>query len=569
MSTTLARQNDKIQENMKKLYQLSHVTLPLHSALNTSIIIGYLHKTMNDMIAADYVGVILPEEDNKYYVLHLIDANAENNESSRITFSPKEIKKVFDEHNGEPLLYNSMHNKNWPFTEKPAGIEFQNLLLTWMLIGNSASGALVAFNKNTGDFTEEDLEILNILANNMIVAFDNIRLFSSQKRQMTELKKTQRQLVEAEKLTALSALAGGIAHDFNNILCGMIGYVTLLKRNHDPEGNDFKLLDTIENAGFRAANLTKQLLTFSRQEALDHRPIEVNTHIENIVKLLENTISKLITFRLELNETLPKISSNGAQLEQIVMNLCVNARDAMPDGGEIIIRSKQVHIDRAFCDQHPEARLGDYIRLSVADQGHGIDKNVLPRIFEPFFTTKDLGKGTGLGLAMVYGIVKSHKGFITVSSSTSEGTIFFVYLPITDCIEEKEIQPAVTDGLIQAGILIIDEEDLVASMLAEHLQNHGCRTFHAGDGEKALAILQQSKNEIDVVILDLNLPVMGGKTTYEKMIEIKPDIKVLVASAYSLDDSVEELLAKGAKGFIQKPYRIDTIVLNIRKVLAG
>ncbi|MFC1843744.1 ATP-binding protein [Thermodesulfobacteriota bacterium] len=569
MSTSLARQDDKIQENMKKLYQLSHVTLPLHSALNTSIIISYLHKTMNDLIAADYVGVILPEEDNEYYVLHHVETNVENNESSRITFSQKEIKEVFDEHNGEPLLYNSMQNKDWPFTEKPAGIEFNNLLLTWMLIGNSASGALVAFNKKIGDFTEEDLEILNILANNMIVAFDNIRLFSSQKQQMTELKKTKRQLVEAEKLTALGALAGGIAHDFNNILCGMIGYVTLLKRNRDPEDKDFKLLDTIENAGFRAANLTKQLLTFSRQEALDHRPIEVNPHIENIVKLLENTISKLITFRLELNESLPKVSSNAAQLEQIVMNLCVNARDAMPDGGEIMIRSKQVHIDRAFCDQYPEARPGDYIRLTVSDQGQGIDKDVLPRIFEPFFTTKDFGKGTGLGLAMVYGIVKSHRGFIIVSSATGEGTTFSVYLPVIDTMEEEEIQPAVSDRLIQAGILIVDDEDLVASMLAEHLQNHGCRTFHAGDGEEALAILQQNKNDIDVVILDLNMPVMDGKTAYEKMIELKPDIKVLVASAYSLDDSVEEMLAKGAKGFIQKPYRIDTIVLNIRKVLAG
>ena len=569
MSTSLARQDNKIQENMKKLYQLSHVTLPLHTALNTSIIISYLHKTMNDLIAADYVGVILPEEDNEYYILHLLETNVTNNGSSRITFSQKEIKEVFDEHNGEPLLYNSMQNKNWPFPEKPAGIEFHNLLITWMLIENSASGALVAFNKNTGDFTEEDLEILNILANNMIVAFDNIKLFSSLKQQMTELKKTERQLVEAEKLTALGALAGGIAHDFNNILCGMIGYVTLLKRNHDPADKDFKLLDTIENAGFRAANLTKQLLTFSRQEALDHRPIEVNPHIENIVKLLENTISKLIIFKLELNESLPKISSNAAQLEQIVMNLCVNARDAMPDGGEIMIRSKQVHIDRAFCDQHPEARPGDYIRLTVADQGQGIGKDVLPRIFEPFFTTKDFGKGTGLGLAMVYGIVKSHKGFIIVSSSAGEGTFFSVYLPIMDCIEEEEIQPAITDGLIQAGILIVDDEDLVASMLAEHLQNHGCRTFHAGDGEEALAILQQNKNEIDVVILDLNMPMMDGKTAYEKMIELKPDLKVLMASAFSLDDSVEEMLAKGAKGFIQKPYRIDTIVLKIRKVLAG
>jgi len=568
MSSSLAWQEEKIRNTLKKLHKLSHVTLPLHTAPDTSIIIEYLHKTMCDLIAAEHVGIMLPDENNEQYVLHLFDTREGNNGSREIILSGSEVKNVFDKLYGESLFENSMQENTWPFSEKPERVELRNLLLAWMLLKNNASGALVAINKQGGDFVDEDFEMLNLLANNMIVAFDNIRLFSSQKQQMKELNKTQRQLVEAEKLTALGALAGGIAHDFNNILCGMIGYVSLLKRNHDPEDKDFKMLDTIENAGFRAANLTKQLLTFSRQEALDHRSIEVNPHIENIVKLLQNTISKLITFRLELNESLPKVSSNAAQLEQIVMNLCVNARDAMPDGGEILIQSKQAHVDRAFCGQHPEAKPGDYIKLTVADQGQGIDKDVLPKIFEPFFTTKDFGKGTGLGLAMVYGIVKSHKGFIIVSSSTGKGTTFSVYLPIMDSTEDEDIQPSVSDGLIQAGILIVDDEDLVASMLAEHLQNHGCQTFHAGDGEEALAILQQNKNEIDVVILDLNMPVMDGKTAYEKMIELKPDIKVLVASAYSLDSSVEDMLTTGAKGFIQKPYRIDNIVLNIRKVLA-
>ncbi len=568
MSASLARQEDKIRNTMKKLHQLSHMSLPLHTALNTSIIINYLHKTMNDLIVAEYVGIMLPEENDEQYVLHLFDTSAKNRESSHITFSQNEIKGVFDDHNGEPLLDNSMQNKNWPFAEKPEGVEFNNLLLTWMVIENNVTGALIAINKNEGGFNEEDSEIVGILANNMNVALDNIGLFNNLQLQMVEQKKTQRQLLEAEKLTALGALAGGIAHDFNNILCGMIGYVSLLKRNHNPEDKDFKMLDTIENAGFRAADLTKQLLTFSRQEALDHRPIEVNPHIENIAKLLEKTISKLITFRLELKESLPLLLSNPAQLEQIVMNLCVNARDAMPNGGEILVQSKQVHVDQTFCGQHSEAKPGDYIKLTVTDQGEGIDQDILPKIFDPFFTTKDFGKGTGLGLAMVYGIVKSHKGFIIVASSADKGTTFSVYLPLAGFIEDEEIRPAVSDEMMQAGILIVDDEELVASMLAEHLQNHGCHTFHAGNGEEALDILQLHKNEIDVVILDLNMPVMDGKTAYGKMIELKPDIKVLVASAYNMNNSVDDILTKGANGFIQKPYRIDNIVLKIRQVLA-
>ena len=569
MSDSLSRQEDKIRNTMKKLHQLSHMTLPLHTALNTSIIISYLHKTMNDLIAAEYVGIMLPEENNEQYVLHLFATSVKNNESRRFTFSQNEIKGVFDDHNGEPLLDNSMQSENWPFAEKPEGVEFNNLLLTWMRIENNVTGALITINKNQGGFSEEDSEIVGILANNMNVALDNIGLFNNLQQQMVEQKKTQRQLLEAEKLTALGALASGIAHDFNNILCGMIGYVSLLKRNHNPEDKDFKMLDTIENAGFRAANLTKQLLTFSRQEALDHRPIEMNPHIENIAKLFEKTISKLITFRLELKESLPLVLSNPAQLEQIVMNLCVNARDAMPNGGEILVQSKQVHVDQTFCGQHSEAKPGDYIKLTVTDQGEGIDQDILPKIFDPFFTTKDFGKGTGLGLAMVYGIVKSHKGFIIVASSADKGTTFSVYLPLAGFIEDEEIRPAVSDEMMRAGILIVDDEELVASMLAEHLQNHGCHTFHAGNGEEAIDILHLHKDEIDVVILDLNMPVMDGKTAYGKMIELKPDIKVLVASAYNMNNSVDDILTKGANGFIQKPYRIDNIIVKIRQVMQG
>ena len=348
----------------------------------------------------------------------------------------------------------------------------------------------------------------------------------------------------------------------------MIGYVALLKRNHDPAEKDFKMLDTIEKAGFRAANLTKQLLTFSRQEALeDHHAIQVNLHIKNVAKLLENTISKLITIRLEIKEGLPPVLSDPAQLEQIVMNLSVNARDAMPNGGEILIVSEQAHVDKVFCEQHPEARPGDYIKIIISDQGEGIDQEILPRIYEPFFTTKEFGKGTGLGLSMVYGIVKSHKGFIIVASSPNKGTIFSVYLPVANLLVNEEVQPADSNQMLRANILIIDDEELVASMLAEHLQNLGCHTSHASNGEEALEILQQNKDEIDVAILDLNMPVMDGKAAYEKMIEIKPDLKVLVASGYTLDSNVEALLQKGAHGFIQKPYSLENIASKIKQIM--
>jgi signal transduction histidine kinase/CheY-like chemotaxis protein len=567
MSASLAQQEDTIQSTMEKLNQLSILTLPLHSAHDMSIIINYLRTSMKALVAVEHIGVMLPEEESGQYSLHFFDTEIDHHETKQIAVSQDELLSVYMNHNGEPLLDNAFHNVNWPFAEKPEGIQFKSILIVWMLIKNKVNGALIAVNNKEEGFTDENSRILGILANNMSVALENIRLINNVQQQMAELKKTQRQLIEAEKLTALGTLAGGVAHDFNNILCGMIGYVALLKRNHDPAEKDFKMLDTIEKAGFRAANLTKQLLTFSRQEALDHQAIEVNPHIENVTKLLENTISKLITIRLEIKEGLPPVLSDPAQLEQIVMNLSVNARDAMPNGGEILIVSEQAHVDQVFCEQQPEARPGDYIKIIISDQGEGIDQEVLPRIYEPFFTTKEFGNGTGLGLAMVYGIVKSHKGFIIVASSPGKGTTFSVYLPLANLLVNEEVQPADSNQMLRANILIIDDEELVASMLAEHLQNLGCHTSHASNGAEALEILQQNKDEIDVAILDLNMPVMDGKAAYGKMIEIKPDLKVLVASGYTLNSNVEALLQKGAHGFIQKPYSLENIASKIKQIM--
>jgi len=567
MSASLAEKEDTIQNTMNKLNQLNLMTLPLHSAHDMTLILNYMRSNLKTLISAEHLGIILPVEDEEHYVLHLFDTGVAETAREPIKLTHSEITNAYKKTSGLAWLDNALTDKDWPFAAKPEDIKLNKLLVVWILTKNNVNGAIIAINKKESDFNEENSRILGILANNMSVALENTRLLKDAKHHMLELKKTQRQLIEAEKLTALGTLAGGVAHDFNNILCGMIGYVALLKRNQDQEGKDFKMLDTIEKAGFRAANLTKQLLTFSRQEAMDHRPIQLNQHIDNVAKLLENTISKLITIKLELGESLPPVLSDPAQLEQIIMNLSVNARDAMSGGGEILIRSEQVTVDQNFCDEHPEAKLGNYINVTVSDQGEGIDREILPRIFEPFFTTKEFGKGTGLGLAMVYGIVKSHKGFIIVSSLPGTGTAFSVYLPIAGLIQDEEIQPVVADQMLRANILIVDDEELVASMLAEHLQNLGCHTFHASNGKEALDILDQHKDELDVAILDLNMPVMDGHSAFEKMIKIKPELKVLVASGYSQNGSVEEILAKGAHGFIQKPYSLENIAAKIRQVM--
>jgi len=568
MSSSLAQKEENIRSTLEKLNQLNLITLPLHVAQDMSIILTNLSVSIDALIGVNHICILAPEEENDHFILHLFDTADERTAREQIQLSRSEVLHAFKKTGEKSLLDNDLSGKTiWPFADKLPEMKVDKILLTWMLIKSNVNGALIGFNKKDGNFSEEDLRVLGILANNMSVALENIRLLKEAQLHMLELKKTQRQLIEAEKLTALGTLAGGVAHDFNNILCGMIGYVALLKRNQDPEGKDFKMLDTIEKAGFRAANLTKQLLTFSRQEIMDFRPIDVNPHIEDVAKLLENTISKLITIRLELGESLPRVLSDPAQLEQVIMNLCVNARDAMPAGGQILIRSEHAVVDQKFCQENLAAKPGAYIKITVSDQGQGIDKEILPRIFDPFFTTKEFGKGTGLGLAMVYGIVKSHKGFITVASSPGQETIFSIYLPEAAPVQDEETRQEISDQMLQANILIVDDEELVVSMLTEHLQNLGCQIYLARNGEEAIDIINTYKDEIDAVILDINMPVMEGKTAYEKIIELKPDLKVLVASGYSLNSTAKEILAKGADGFIQKPYSLENITAKIKQIM--
>ncbi len=259
---------------------------------------------------------------------------------------------------------------------------------------------------------------------------ENRRLTASLEQKIEELEQTQHQLVETEKLTALGTLAGGIAHDFNNILCGIISNITILKREQSPDSSQYALLQTIEQAGFRAADLVQQLLTFARQGIGSVQMLSVNTHVNNIIKLLQASLPPSINLSLELEKDLPPIAGDPTRLEQVIMNLCLNARDAMPRGGELTIRTSTVELDDKTRPPHPEAQPGRYVTIDIADTGEGMDDQVKARIFEPFFTTKPFGKGTGLGLAIVHGIVKSHQGFCIVDSQPGQGSRFTVFLPV-------------------------------------------------------------------------------------------------------------------------------------------
>lgn len=389
--------------------------------------------------------------------------------------------------------------------------------------------------------------------------------------QFERLKSTQNQLVEAEKFAAIGTLVGGIAHDFNNILCGITGHISLLKKKFPDAGPVLDSLTTVESAGIRAADLVGQLLTFSSQKVVEPQIINVNECVASVVELLRSTFSKKITLETNLASPPPLAHGDPGKIEQVVMNLCINARDAMPEGGAIHISTKSRYLDQQFLQHHDHAAIepGEYVQLVVSDTGTGIDDSIKSRIFEPFFTTKDVGKGTGLGLAMVYGIVKGHGGYCTVASIPGKGTSFNVYLPQST---PTELNPAKISSQreIPAGksILIVDDEKIVTSMLEEHLRDLGCTTFSANDGEKGVAVFKEHRDRIDLVILDLNMPVMDGFAAFDKIIAIRPDIKVLICSGYSEGDRARRLLRKGgASGFIQKPFQFKDIDDKISEIL--
>ena len=389
-------------------------------------------------------------------------------------------------------------------------------------------------------------------------------------RKQTEvsLKSQTEQLIHAQKMEAVGTLAGGIAHDFNNILLVITGYCELLLMAMRTTDQHYASVQVIQKAAFRAADLVKQMLTFSRASETNPTPMKLNLQIEDEVSLLDRTIPKTIEIRMDLDPELKMINADSTQIDQIVLNLAINARDAMPEGGMLTLRARNVTLDEDYCSRNLEVSPGEYVELSVSDTGTGMEKSIQERIFEPFFTTKDPGSGTGLGLSMVFGIVKAHGGHITCHSEPGAGTTFSVYFPVAEEVQEAK------DGLIKkpdyAGnetILIVDDEEMIRKFAGEMLEIIGYTVITAENGLKALEIYSQQAETIDLVILDLNMPIMNGVECLEAMAKVNPSLRALIATGYWVDSETKERLAKHANGLISKPFKTEDFLRIIRKIL--
>jgi two-component system, cell cycle sensor histidine kinase and response regulator CckA len=385
---------------------------------------------------------------------------------------------------------------------------------------------------------------------------------------VTESNALRAQLLQAQKMEAIGTLAGGIAHDFNNLLQTVLGYSDFMLRRKKEGEQDHTDLEKIYKAGKRGADLVRSLLTFSRKVETRYVPVDINQEITQVRHILSRTIPKTIKIDLHLNRDVEAIKADPSQIGQVLMNLGVNARDAMPDGGILSIETANVKLDREYCSSHLEAMPGSYVLLTVSDTGQGMDRKTLSHIFEPFFTTKERGKGTGLGLATVYGIVKQHNGHIICYSEPGHGTTFKIYLPSIQ--KDKDLGSPPKETAIPHGtetILLVEDDDEIRELGAGLLNEFGYEVITAGNGREALKTYEREAAGISLIILDLIMPVMDGRQCLAEILRINPNARVVIASGYSETGPVDGVIAAGAKGFIQKPYSMRQLLTTVREIL--
>ena len=388
---------------------------------------------------------------------------------------------------------------------------------------------------------------------------------------ITDWLNLEAQLRQAQKMESIGQLAAGVAHDFNNMLTIIQGHTSaLLARPSLPP----EVVDPVQAVYFaaeRAAGLTRQLLMFSRKNVMQPRQLDLREVVGNLTQMVQRLIGESITLQFQPPEELPFVQADVGMVEQIVMNLAVNARDAMPLGGTLTIGVEAVAVDTAYTETHPESRVGRFVRLRVADTGTGMDATTLSRIFEPFFTTKDVGKGTGLGLATVYGIVKQHDGWLEVNSKPDKGATFDVFFPANEenaVAERKETADTAPAVGGTETILIVEDEETLREMARDILKDCGYRILEASTGKQALEVWNQSAKEIDLLLTDMVMPEgISGVDLAEWLLADRPDLKIIFTSGYSATEVGPELIARSQARFLQKPYTHITLAKSVRDCL--
>ena len=419
-------------------------------------------------------------------------------------------------------------------------------------------------NKHTkDDELASTVDAINYMYRKAIEAYRKLENETSEKI------KLEQQLRQVQKMESIGRLAAGIAHDFNNVLSVIIGYSDLLLTTIPSNDPIHEKIKRIHDSGSRAATLTRQLLAFSRKQVLEKKVISINTIIRNFLKILGKMVGEDIVITTYLSEESCIVEADPGQIEQIIMNLIVNAKDAMPNGGEIIIETARINLDKHYVNKHIEVKPGQYVLMAISDTGEGMDEDVLSKIFDPFFTTKEQGKGTGLGLATVYGIVKQHDGYIYAYSEKNRGTTFKIYLPASKKTEEETESKSTARTLLQGNetILIVDDNASIRQLIVETLKPLGYNCLQAAGGKDAIDVLRKYKGEVHLLITDVVMPGMSGRELAETIREERPEMKVIFMSGYTENIIAHHGVLEQGINYISKPITPVTLTQKIRSVL--
>jgi two-component system cell cycle sensor histidine kinase/response regulator CckA len=385
---------------------------------------------------------------------------------------------------------------------------------------------------------------------------------------ITERKRIESQFLRAQRMESIGTLAGGIAHDLNNILSPILMSIDMLRLKLNDEGSQ-QYLKMLHTSAERGADMIKQVLSFARGVQGERIPIDTKYLIKDVVKILKDTLPKSIAIKFNLPDKLSPVSADATQVHQVLMNLCVNARDAMPQGGELTIKAENIVLDENYARMHLEAKPGRYVMITIIDTGMGIPPETLNKIFEPFFTTKEMGKGTGLGLSTALTIVRSHGGFVNVYSEIGKGSQFSFYLPAIEmgaATQAVEEQPELAVGHGEL-VLVVDDEESIREITKGTLETFGYKVLTAGDGTEAVALYAENKNEIKVVLTDMMMPFMDGPATIRALQKLNPQVKIIAASGLAANEKAAEAASAGVRTFLPKPYTAEKLLTALAQIL--
>jgi signal transduction histidine kinase/ActR/RegA family two-component response regulator len=569
MAASLEQALHEARTRQTRLESLVEISSELSRMQPLDSLLGRIAEACGRLVKTDWVGFRLVDGD-ELVVAGTLEGGTEMPVRRRLKIGESLAGQVAA--TGRPLLLRdpASHPSMLPeHAQAMRRLGYHGMLTVPARVGDRVVGVLSFLTRREEGFSTEHLAIATAFASHAAVALENSRLLHESRRAYDELAQTQGQLEQAQKMDAIGRLAGGVAHDFNNLLTVILGRTDILLTQIKTEDPLRRGIALIQRTAGRAAELTKQLLAFSRKQVLEAVVLDLGVVTTDMKEMLARLIGEDIALVTNLAATLGHVKADRGQIEQVVMNLAINARDAMPQGGQLVVETANADLDDEYVRRNVGSRPGPHVMLAVSDSGVGIPRELQRHIFEPFFTTKEQGKGTGLGLATVYGIVKQSGGYIEVDSEPGRGTTFRIYLPRVDSASpaaERSPRAAAPTGGTET-ILLVEDEDGVRELARDILRSSGYTVLEGRNGAEGLLLGERHQGALDLLLTDVVMPRMSGRELAERMVSLRPELSVLYMSGYTDDAVIRHGVLGSDTAFLQKPFTPAALVQRVRETL--